>query len=46
MRALQSERPRVNPDGGQVGAATTEPEPKEGVVVEEGSGTISSIPTA
>ena len=27
---------RVNPDDGQVGAATTEAEPKEAVVVEEG----------
>ena len=46
QRVLLSERPRVNPDGGQVGAASTEPEPKEGVIVEEGSGRISSIPTS
>jgi hypothetical protein len=37
---------RVNPDGGQLGAATTEPEPKEGAVVEEGASKISSIPTS
>jgi hypothetical protein len=46
QRVLLSERPRVNPDGGQVGAATIEPQPKEGVVIEEGSGKISSIPTS
>ena len=46
QRVLLSERPRVNPDGGQVGATTTEHEPSEGVIVEEGSGRISSIPTS
>lgn len=46
QRILLSERPRVNPDGGQVGDTTVAPQPKEGVVVEEGSGKISSIPTS
>jgi hypothetical protein len=46
QRILLSERPRVNPDGGQVGATTAEPQPSEGVVVGEGSGKISSIPTS
>jgi len=46
QRVFLSERPRVNPDGGQVGAATIEPQPKEGVVTEQGSGKISSIPTS
>lgn len=46
QRVLLSERPRVNPDGGQVGATTIEPQPSEGVIVGEGSGEISSIPTS
>jgi hypothetical protein len=46
QRVLLSERPRVNPDGGQVGATAVEPQPSEGVIVEEGSGKISSIPTS
>ena len=46
QRVLLSERPRVNPDGGQVGATTVEPQPEEGVIVGEGSGKISSIPTS
>jgi hypothetical protein len=36
QRVLLSERPHVNPDGGQVGAIAVEPQPKEGVVIEEG----------
>ena len=46
QRVLLSERPRVNPDGGQVGASSIEPQPKEGVIAGEGSGKISSIPTS
>ena len=46
QRVLLSEQPRVNPDGGQVGATPIEPQPSEGVVVEQGSGKISSIPTS
>ncbi|MFC7475647.1 hypothetical protein ACFQS7_14845 [Dankookia sp. GCM10030260] len=46
QRVLLSERPRANPDGGQVGQAAVEPQPSEGVIVEEGSGRISSIPTS
>lgn len=46
QRVLLGERPRVNPDGGQVGATTIEPQPSEGVIVGEGSGKISSIPTS
>jgi hypothetical protein len=43
---LLSERLRINPDGGQVGEATSKPQPSEGVIVEEGSAKISSIPTS
>ena len=46
QRVLLIERPRVNPDGGQVGATTAEPQPAEGAIVGEGSGKISSIPTS
>ena len=46
QRVLLSERPRTNPDGGQVGETISEPQPKEGVVVAEGSAKISSIPTS
>ena len=46
QRVLLSEQPRVNPDGGQVGATPVEPQPNEGVIAEEGSGKISSIPTS
>src|SRR6478735_7700531 len=44
QRVLLGERPRVNPDGGQVGATSIKPQPSEGVIIEEGSGKISSIP--
>ena len=46
QRVLLSQRPRANPDGGQVGASAVEPHSGEGVVIEEGSGKISSIPTS
>src|SRR4051794_28727138 len=46
QRVLLGEQPRVNPDGGQVGATIVEPQRKEGVIAEEGSGRISSIPTS
>src|SRR4051812_19767119 len=47
QRVLLSERPRVNPDGGQVGETTSETQDKEeGVIATEGSGRISSIPTS
>jgi hypothetical protein len=46
QRVLLSEQPRVNPDGGQVGATPVETQPSEGVIVGEGSGKISSIPTS
>ncbi|TDH58187.1 hypothetical protein E2C06_33895 [Dankookia rubra] len=46
QQVLLSEQPRGNPDGGQVGATPVEPQPSEGVIVEEGSGKISSIPTS
>jgi hypothetical protein len=44
---LLNERPHVNPDGGWVGEATSEPLHKtDGSSVEEGSGKTSGIPTA
>ena len=47
QRVLLSEHSRVNPDGGQVGEATSEPHrSEEGVVVAEGSGKISGIPNS
>ena len=47
QRVLLSEHSRVNPDGGQVGEATSElHRSEEGVVVAEGSGKISGIPTS
>ena len=46
QRVLLGKRPRVNPDGGQVGSTVVEPRSAEGVIVEEGSGRISSIPTS
>ena len=42
-----SERPRVNPDGGQVGNVVGEPPPmKDNAAVEEGSAKFSGTPTA
>ena len=47
QRVLLSERPRVNPDGGRVGEATSEPSRREdGATVEEGSAKLSGTPTA
>jgi hypothetical protein len=47
QRVVLTQRPHVNPDGGQVGESPTEPElGGEGVVVAEGSGKISSVPTS
>ena len=44
---ILSQRPHVNPDGGQVGESPPEPElGGEGVVTAEGSGKISSVPTS
>jgi len=45
--AVLSQRPHVNPDGGQVGESPSEPElGGPGEVVAEGSGKISSVPTS
>ena len=47
QRAVLSQRPHVNPDGGQVGESSSEPElGGQGVVGAEGSGKISSVPTS
>ena len=44
---LLGERPHVNPDGGWVGEAASEPPHRpDGSTVEEGSGKTSAIPTA
>jgi hypothetical protein len=44
---LLGERPHVNPDGGWVGEATSEPLHRtDGSTAEEGSGKTSGIPTA
>ena len=46
-RVVLSQRPHVNPDGGQVGESPSEPElGGQGVVIAEGSGKISSVPTS
>ena len=47
QQAVLSQRPHVNPDGGQVGEKPAEPElGGAGQVVAEGSGKISSVPTS
>lgn len=47
QRVLLGERPRVNPDGGQVGDAVSEPPHREdGATLAEGSARMSGTPTA
>ena len=47
QHAVLSQRPHVNPDGGQVGEKPPQPElGGDGQVVAEGSGKISSVPTS